>query len=88
MHIQCVFGHIKPVVLACCVRVITFVPEIIYIPSFQASLGQTIFEKGLLVSVASVLQNPGKPEYFRLPFCDRISCVFNCEDLCILFQEL
>ena len=30
MHIKCVFGHTKRVVLVCCEHVITFVPEIIW----------------------------------------------------------
>ena len=25
--------------------------------------------------------NPGKPDFFRLSFCNCISCVHNCEDL-------
>ena len=31
MHVKCVFGHTERVVLVCCERVITFVPEIIII---------------------------------------------------------
>ena len=30
MRIKCVFGHAKRVVLACCERAITFIPEIIW----------------------------------------------------------
>ena len=38
MHIKCVFGHTKRVVLACCERVITFVPEIIWRVTFAFSV--------------------------------------------------
>ena len=34
MRIKCVFGHAKCVVLVCCERAITFVPEIIWRVTF------------------------------------------------------
>ena len=39
MHIKCVFGHTKRVVLACCERVITFVPEITWRVTYVKSGG-------------------------------------------------
>ena len=43
MRIKCVFGHTKCVVLACCERVITFVPECLpYL---------TVLKSGILFSV-------------------------------------
>ena len=38
MCIKCVFGHTKPVVLACCEHVITFVPEITWRVTFMHPL--------------------------------------------------
>ena len=29
--------------------------------------------------------NPGKPDFFRLSFCNCISCVNNCEDLLYIY---
>ena len=38
MHVKCVFRHTEHVVLVCCERVITFVPEIIIIMRVKFSL--------------------------------------------------
>lgn len=38
MHIKRVFGHTKRVVLACCERAITFVPEIMWRVTFVANV--------------------------------------------------
>ena len=64
MRIKCVFGHTKRVVLACCERVITFVPEIMWRVTYDEKSLDTNNLTFLVCITFLVLQGSGRKSVF------------------------